>query len=157
ASAGMILTSVPFSDQYEYTPSLFDFGYNAGDEAFFRQMAHLVPELHRVLEPGRVCAVHVKDRVRFARVTGKGAPTVTRFSDRTADAFESGGFSFVGRIAVATDVDRENNQTYRLGWSEMCKDGTKMGVGMSEYVLLFRRLPSDLSDGYADAPVVHEK
>ena len=23
---------------------------------------------------------------------------------------------------------RENNQSYRLGWSEMAKDGTKMGV-----------------------------
>ena len=157
ASVGMILTSVPFSDQYEYTPSLYDFGYNDGDAAFFEQMAHLVPELLRVLQPGRVCAVHVKDRVRFARVTGKGAPTVSRFSDRTADAFEAGGFEFFGRITVATDVVRENNQTYRLGWTEMCKDGTKMGVGMCEYVLLFRRLPTDTSDGYADVPVSRSK
>lgn len=156
-SVGMILTSVPFSDQYEYTPSLYDFGYNAGDGPFFDQMAHLVPELHRVLRPGRVCAVHVKDRVRFARVTGKGAPTVSRFSDATADAFEAGGFAFFGRITIATDVVRENNQTYRLGWTEMCKDGTKMGCGMSEYVLLFRRLPTDTSDGYADVPVSRSK
>jgi hypothetical protein len=44
-------------------------------------------------------------------------------------------------ITVVTDVVRENNQTYRLGWSEQCKDGTKMGVGSPEYVLLFRKLP----------------
>ena len=29
---------------------------------------------------------------------------------------------------ITTDVVRENNQTYRLGWSEQCKDGSKMGV-----------------------------
>ena len=37
---------------------------------------------------------------------------------------------------IVTDVVRENNQTYRLGWTEQCKDGTKMGVGMPEYLLL---------------------
>jgi hypothetical protein len=60
-------------------------------------------------------------------------------------------------ITVITDVVRENNQTYRLGWSEMCKDGTKMGVGSPEYVLLFHRPQSDRSRGYADVPVAHRK
>jgi hypothetical protein len=52
---------------------------------------------------------------------------------------------------------RENNQTYRLGWTEQCKDGTRMGHGMPEYLLEFRRPPSDLSDGYADDPVTKPK
>ena len=58
---------------------------------------------------------------------------------------------------VLTEVVRENNQTYRLGWSEQCKDGTKMGVGCPEYVLLFRKLPSDTSKAYADMPVEKSK
>lgn len=52
---------------------------------------------------------------------------------------------------------RENNQTYRLGWTEQCKDGSRMGVGMPEYLLLFRRPPTDRSNGYADVPVVKQK
>jgi len=56
-----------------------------------------------------------------------------------------------------TDVVRENNQTYRLGWSEQCKDGTKMGVGSPEYILIFRKPQSDRSKGYADAPVRKDK
>ena len=64
------------------------------------------------------------------------------------------GFQFFGMITVVTDVVRENNQTYRLGWTEQCKDGTKMGVGCPEYVLLFRKLPTDTSTAYADVPVV---
>ena len=156
-SVDMILTSIPFGTQYEYCESYNDFGHNDDNEKFFEQMDFLIPELLRVLKPGRVAAIHVKDRIRFGNVTGLGMTTVDRFSDKTADAFEKHGFAFFGRITVTTDVVRENNQTYRLGWSEMCKDGTKMGVGMPEYVLLFRKLPSDLSNSYADTPVTRSK
>ena len=60
-------------------------------------------------------------------------------------------------ITVVTDVVRENNQTYRLGWTEMCKDGTKMGVGCPEYILLFHKPQTDRTKGYADVPVAHSK
>jgi hypothetical protein len=60
-------------------------------------------------------------------------------------------------ITVVTDVVRENNQTYRLGWSEQCKDGTKMGVGSPEYIILLRKPQSDRSKGYADIPVTKDK
>ena len=67
------------------------------------------------------------------------------------------GFAYFGMITVVTDVVRENNQTYRLGWTEQCKDGTKMGVGCPEYVLLFRKLPTDRSKAYADVRVTKDK
>jgi hypothetical protein len=60
-------------------------------------------------------------------------------------------------VTVVTDVVRENNQTYRLGYSEQCKDGSPMGVGVPEYVLLLRKPPTDRSNGYADEPVVKDK
>jgi hypothetical protein len=52
---------------------------------------------------------------------------------------------------------RENNQTYRLGWTEACKDMTKMGAGSPEYILLLHKPQSDRSRGYADVPVTHSK
>jgi hypothetical protein len=111
----------------------------------------------RVLKPGRVAAIHVKDRILFGNATGTGMPTVDPFSDLTTAHMLSHGFQFFGRITVVTDVVRENNQTYRLGWTEQTKDGTKMGVGCPEYVLLFRKLPSDTSRAYADEPVTKTK
>ena len=39
----------------------------------------------------------------------------------------------------------------------MCKDGSKMGIGCPEYVLLFRKLPTDTSRAYADQPVKKDK
>jgi len=153
----MICTSIPFGNQYEYSPSFNDFGHNSDNEEFFKQMDHLCPQLLKVLKPGRIAAIHVKDRIRFGNVTGDGFPTVDPFSDMTTAAFRSAGFRLIARITIDTDVVRENNQTYRLGWSENAKDSSKMGAGMPEYVLVFRKLPSDQSNGYADVPVCKPK
>lgn len=152
-SVGLVVTSVPFSNHYEYTPTYNDFGHNTDNDKFFEQMDFLTPELFRILQPGRLCCVHVKDRVLFGNATGDGMPTIDPFSDMTVFHYIRHGFRYMGRITVDTDVVRENNQTYRLGYGEMCKDGSKMGVGCPEYVLLFRKLPSDTSKAYADVRV----
>ena len=153
----LIVTSIPFSNHYEYTPSYNDFGHTDSNDHFWRQMDFLTPELLRILRPGRIYCCHVKDRILFGNVTGAGAPTVSPFH---AEALFHGikhGFDYMGMITVVTDVVRENNQTYRLGWSEQCKDGTKMGVGSPEYILIFRKPQSDRTKGYADAPVKKSK
>lgn len=156
-SVDLIVTSIPFSNHYEYTPTYNDFGHNEDNEAFFQQMDFLTPELLRILRPGRLACIHVKDRVLFGSATGDGMPTIDPFSEMTVFHYMKHGFRYMGRITVDTDVVRENNQTYRLGYTEMCKDGTKMGVGCPEYVLLFRKLPTDTSRAYADVPVVKDK
>ncbi|MBQ8588651.1 MAG: DNA methylase N-4, partial [Clostridia bacterium] len=156
-SVGLIHTSIPFSNHYEYTPSYNDFGHNEDTIKFFEQMDYLTPNLLKVLKPGRVMAVHVKDRVLFGNTTGTGMPTMEPFHADCIYHYRKHGFQYFGMITITTDVVRENNQTYRLGWSEQCKDGSKMGVGCPEYVLLFRKLPSDTSNAYADEPVTKSK
>jgi DNA modification methylase len=156
-SIDLIHTSIPFGNHYEYSPSYNDFGHNEDNRAFFRQMDYLTPSLLRILRPGRVAAIHVKDRIRFGNVTGYGMPTVEPFHSDCIAHYIKHGFAYMGMITVVTDVVRENNQTYRLGWSEQCKDGTKMGVGSPEYVLLFRKLPTDRSKAYADVRVEKSK
>lgn len=156
-SVGLIHTSIPFSNHYEYTPSYNDFGHNEDTARFFEQMDYLTPELLRILQPGRVAAIHVKDRVLFGSVTGYGMPSMEPFHAMCINHYMKHGFVYFGMITVVTDVVRENNQTYRLGWTEQCKDGTKMGVGCPEYILLFRKLPSDRSKAYADERVVKSK
>ena len=156
-SIGLIHTSIPFSNHYEYSASYNDFGHNESTEKFFEQMDYLSPNLLRVLKPGRVMAVHVKDRVLFGNVTGTGMPTMEPFHAMCIRHYMKHGFQYFGMITILTDVVRENNQTYRLGYTENCKDGTKMGVGCPEYILLFRKLPTDTSKAYADEPVKKDK
>jgi hypothetical protein len=153
----LIVTSIPFANHYEYSPSYNDFGHTEDNDHFWRQMDHLTPELLRILKPGRIYACHVKDRILFGNVTGAGAPTVSPFHCEAIMHGRKHGFDYMGLITIVTDVVRENNQTYRLGWSEQCKDGTKMGVGSPEYVVLFRKPQTDRSKGYADVPVAKSK
>lgn len=156
-SIGLILTSIPFSTQYEYSPNYADFGHTENNKEFFEQMDYLTPELFRSLKPGRVAAIHVKDRIVPGGMTGLGFQTVYPFHKHCIDHYTAHGFAFIGMKTIVTDVVRENNQTYRLGWTEQCKDGSKMGVGMPEYLLYFRKPTSDPSRAYADEPVVKSK
>lgn len=191
-SVGMILTSIPFGDHYEYSDNYNDFGHNDGNENFFKQMEFLTPNLLRVLKPGRVAAIHVKDRPRYSHQTDVQFFTIDPFSDATVRHFTKqkvkdqiefwenlseedeispelkakrlaelrkdyeDRFYYMGRITVTTDVVQENNQTYRLGWGEQRKDASKMGVGIPEYILLFRKKPSHTKNAYADDPVTKE-
>ncbi len=156
-SVDLMVTSIPFANHYEYTPSYNDFGHTESNAHFWEQMDFLTPELFRMLRPGRVAAIHVKDRINFGNVTHLGFPTLDNFHEETSLHFQKHGFKKLGFITVVTDVVRENNQTYRLGWSEQCKDGTKMGTGCSEFVLIFRKPQTDRSRGYADLPVTKSK
>lgn len=156
-SVGLVLTSIPFSTQYEYSPNYADFGHTDNNDHFFRQMDYLVPELLRVLQPGRIAAIHVKDRIVPSGLGEHHYQTVYPFHLDTIQCFRKHGFGYMGMKTIVTDVVRENNQTYRLGWTEQCKDGTKMGVGMPEYLLIFRKPPTSTEKTYADLPVVKEK
>jgi DNA modification methylase len=156
-SVDLIVTSIPFGQQYEYSPNYSDFGHTDDNAHFWRQMDFLLPGLLRVLRPGRVAAVHVKDRIQPGGINGLGFQTVDPFSDECVAAFRKHGFALLARKTIVTDVVRENNQTYRLGWTEQCKDGSRMGAGMPEYLLIFRKPPSDPTNGYADLPVTKDK
>jgi hypothetical protein len=156
-SVDEIVTSIPFGNHYEYVASLNDFGHNQADSDFWTQMDFLIPELLRVLKPGRMACIHVKDRLLYGHQTPHGMMEVDYFTHDCARAFKKHGFVSYGEIFIPTDVVRENNSTNRLGWSECCKDGSKMGVGLSEKVLLFRKPQTDKSRSYADEPVRKDK
>jgi DNA modification methylase len=140
-----IVTSIPFSDHYEYSPNYNDFGHNQGDDGFFKQFDFLVPQLLRVTKPGRVACIHTKDRIEYGVMTGRGMYSVNEFSDKTVAAFKKAGWVYMGRIVIDTDVVRENAQTYRLGHSRNAEDSTVMGCGSTEYVLLFRKWHPSMS------------
>lgn len=145
-SIGLSVTSIPFSDQYAYSPSINDFGNCQDNRDFFAQMAYLIPEVLRATIPGRFAIVHVKDRIIYGSRNG-GYRKIQRFSDDTADAYEQHGFDFYGRITIVTDPVRENNQTNNLPYSELKKDASRFGVGMPEYLLLFRKPHTTTAEG----------
>lgn len=157
SSVSLIVTSIPFSAQYKYSDSYRDLGHSDTNAHFWEHMGYLTPSLFRALKPGRIAAIHVKDRIVPGGMTGLGFQTVYPFHCDAVEHYTRHGFAYMGMITVVTDVVRENAQTYRLGWTEQCKDGTKQGVGMPEYVLLFRKPPTSNESASADEPVVKSK
>jgi hypothetical protein len=156
-SMGLIVTSIPFGGKYEYSANYADFGHVDDNAQFWWQMDYLTPSLHRALMPGRILAIHVKDFPLYGSVTGAGVYTFDTMHAEAIAHYTGHGFDYFGMITVTTDVVRENNQTYRLSYSEMTKDHSKMGVGSPEYVLLFHKPQTNRSKGYADTPVQKSK
>jgi hypothetical protein len=154
---GLCVTSIPFGSQYEYSPSYNDLGHTDDLDHFFAQLDYLTPELLRTLMPGRRLEVHVKDRVVPSGLTGLGFRTIEPFHARCIEHYTRHGFAYLGMTTIVTDVVRENAGTYRLGWTEQLKDSSGMGCGLPEYLLHFRKPPSDRSNGYADVPVTKDR
>ena len=150
---GLIVTSIPFGGKYEYSANYADFGHVDDNAQFWWQMDYLTPSLYRALMPGRILAVHVKDFPVPGSLTGAGVYTSDTMHAEAIAHYKSHGFDYSGMITVTTDVVRENNQTYRLSYSEMLLDHSKMGVGAPEYILLFHKPQSDRGRGYADQPI----
>jgi len=156
-SVGLIVTSIPFGNHYEYSPNYADFGHTDDNGHFWWQNDYLTPSLLKVLQPGRIMAVHVKDRMLFGSVTGKGRYTVSFLHAEAIAHYTQHGFDYYGMITVTTDVVRENNQTYRLSYSKMLKDHGPMGVGSPEYVLLFGKPQTDRTVGWSDVRIVKDR
>ncbi len=156
-SIDLIVTSIPFGNHYEYTASYEDFGHNMTDNAFWGQMDYLIPGLLRITKPGRVACIHVKDRILYGHQTASNMMEVSPFSDECVAAFRKHGWLYEGRRTIVTDVVRENASTYRLGYTEMTKDASKMGSGLPEYLLLFRKANEISTNARADEPVTKDK
>ena len=156
-SVGLIVTSIPFGNHYEYSPNYADFGHTDDNDHFWWQNDYLTPSLFNVLQPGRIMAVHVKDRMLFGSVTGKGRYTVSPLHAEAIAHYTGHGFDYYGMITVTTDVVRENNQTYRLSYTKMLKDHGPIGVGSPEYVLLFGKPQTDRTVGWTDERIVKDR
>lgn len=152
----LLLSSFPFGNHYEYTDKYNDFGHNVTNADFFNQMDFLIPHMLRTLKPGRIAAVHLKNRIHYGSVTGKGFSIFHRFTHAVCDAMEKHGFETLGFHYVPTCVVGENNQTYRLTYGELLKDSTKMGSGIPEEIWIFRKAPTNNANAYADVPVTHD-
>ena len=137
-----IVTSIPFSDHYEYSPLHADFGKNEGDDGFFQQFDYLVPQLHRVFEARSSGVYSLKDRIQYGTMTGHAMYSVNPFSDKTVASFQKHGFIY------GSDCDRhgcgaENAQRTVSDTQRTPKDSTKMSCGSTEFVCC-----SEVGTGY---------
>lgn len=145
-SVDLIVFSPPFSSLFTYSNYIHDMGNNDSHEEFFKQYQFLLKELFRILKPGRLMCCHTKDLAVYKNSSG-----YTGLYDFTGDhhkAVEEVGFKYHSKVNIWTDpvLEMQRTKTQRLLYKQLRKDSSYTGVGLPEYVTVFRKWEGDESE-----------
>ena len=134
--------SPPFADLYCYSDNPKDLGNCKTYSEFFNQFAFVAAELHRVIKPGRLCAVHCIDIP--AMKERDGYIGLKDFPGDIIRLFEAKGFIYHSRTVIWKDPLIEATRTKAIGLmhKQLCKDSAICRAGLPDYLLAFRK-PGD--------------
>ena len=149
-SIGLSVFSPPFAELYAYSDSDRDMGNCANYDTFFSHFKFLAEQLHRVIMPGRIVAVHCIDIP--AMKERDGYIGLKDFPGDIIRLFQSVGFIYHSRQCIWKDPLTEATRTKALGLmhKQLCKDSSKCRSGLPDYLLAFRK------DGENTSPIGHE-
>lgn len=138
--------SPPFSTVFTYSDNIRDMGNCISDKEFFKQNQFMLKELYRIMKPGRIVAVHTKDLARYKNSSGYSG--MYDFTGEYHRAMESVGFKYHSKITIWIDpvLEMQRTKTQRLLYKQVTSDSTYTGIGMPEYVTLFRKWEGDEKD-----------
>lgn len=145
-SVDLIIFSPPFSSLFTYSNYIHDMGNNENHEEFFKQYAFLLKELYRILKPGRLMCVHTKDLGVYKNSSGyTGMYDFT--GEHTRHVLES-GFKLHSKVTIWCDpvLEMQRTKTQRLLYKQVTTDSSKTGIGMAEYITIFKKWDGDEAD-----------
>ena len=155
ASVHLSVFSPPFSGLYIYSADARDMGNCADDAEFFKHFEYLIPELHRVTVPGRLCAVHCKQLVNYRGRDGMAG--LRDFRGDIIRAFSAHGWAYHSEVCIWKDpvIEMQRTKAHGLLYKQLRADSSFSRQGMAEYLLVFRRWPRDEAEGARVEPVTH--
>lgn len=139
SSVGMSIFSPPFSSLYIYSDSIRDMGNCTDDDEFFRHLRFLIPEIKRITQPGRLCAVHCKQLVYYKNTAGTAG--LRDFRGEITRAFVDAGWDYHSEVCIWKDpvTEMQRTKSHGLLHKQLCKDSTFSRQGLPDYLLLFRK------------------
>ena len=146
----LIVFSPPFAELYVYSDKPEDMGNVKNYNEFENHFKYLIPELKRVLKPGRICAVHCMD---LPIQKGKeGFIGLRDFSGMLVKWFTDQGFIYHSRSTIWKNPVTEMQRTKALGLlhKTIKKDSSMSRVGIPDYILFFR------NEGENVIPITHQ-
>ena len=146
----LIVFSPPFAELYVYSDKEEDMGNVADYKEFEKHFKYLIPELKRILKPGRICAIHCMD---LPIQKGKeGYIGLRDFSGMLINWFSDCGFIYHSRSTIWKNPVKEMQRTKALGLlhKTIKKDSSMSRVGIPDYILYFR------NNGDNEIPIVHQ-
>jgi DNA modification methylase len=146
----LIVFSPPFAELYVYSDKEADMGNVSNYDQFREHFQYLIPELKRVLKPGRIVGVHCMD---LPIQKGKeGFIGLRDFSGMIEKMFTSEGFIYHARTTIWKNPVTEMQRTKALGLlhKTIKKDSCMSRVGIPDYILFFR------NEGDNIVPIKHQ-
>ena len=138
-SIGYSLFSPPFAELYTYSDSEMDMGNSKNYDEFFAHFDFLIPEIFRVLMPGRSVSMHCIDIP--AMKERDGYIGLKDFPGDLIRAFQKHGFIYHSRVVIWKNPLIEATRTKALGLmhKQLCKDSAICRQGLPDYVITLRK------------------
>lgn len=157
-SIDLAVYSPPYANLYIFSESVADHGNCASDAEFFEQYRFLVQQQYRVIRPGRLVAVHVKDLPYYQNSSDDGSSGLRAFSDGITRVHLEAGFTFHSRITIYRDpvLERAKTNSHGLLWKTFQGDASFCRVGLPEYLMVFRKWAKPGEEDLV-RPVTHPK
>jgi len=145
-SIDLSVFSPPFSTLFTYSDNIRDMGNCVSDEEFFQQQDYLLKELYRIIKPGRLVCVHSKDLARYKNSSGYSG--MWDFTGEYHRAMEKAGFKYHSKITIWIDpvLEMQRTKTQRLLYKQVTSDSSYTGIGMPEYITIFRKWEGNEDD-----------
>ena len=142
--------SPPFSSLFTYSNSIRDMG-NSTDKEFYKQFEFFVPELYRVIMPGRLVSIHCSDIP--AMKERDGYMGLKDFPGKLLQLFESVGFIYHSKVQIKKNELLEAQRTKALGLAhkQVVKDSAKSRNALPDYIVTV------LKPGINPEPIAREK
>lgn len=146
-SVHLALYSPPFGGLYQYSSDERDLSNCLDREEFFAHYDFVVRQVHRVMMPGRMTAVHAMD----IPTGNTGLDALIDFPGDVIRLHERLGFRYVARYHVWKEplTVRNRTMTKSLHHKTMTEDSTRCSIANADCLLIFRR------NGQNPVPVTH--
>ena len=138
-SVGFIVYSPPFSSLYTYSNDERDMGNAASDEEFFQHFGFLITHMYRVLQPGRLMAVHCMNLPTSK--TNHGFIGINDFRGDLIRHFQEAGFIYHSEVCIWKDPVVAMQRTKALGLlhKQIKKDSSLSRQGIADYLVVMRK------------------
>lgn len=154
-SVDISIFSPPFADLYVYSNHIEDMGNVASYDEFKEQFSFLVPELKRVIKPGRLICVHSMNLPTLK--SRDGYIGIRRFNSLIGDIFELFGMFLHSEHAIWKDplLAAVRTKTKGLAHQTLLKDSAQVRTGIFDLIQCFKTkeenetpIEHDLLDSY---------
>ena len=138
-SMGLIIYSPPFSQLYTYSNSDRDLGNSHNDDEFFTHFGFIVEDMYRILQSGRIMAVHCMQIP--AMKERDGYIGIKDFRGDLIRLFQKYGFVYHSEVTIWKSPVVEMQRTKALGLlhKQIKKDSAMSRMGLPDYVIFMRK------------------